>query len=232
MQVPNLFQDKRKFFWCKWLWCCKGLFLLLILLCTWCRPVPLVYNCILLLSDSGTASVQSSFSNDCWRFPLSDNRLYMPIFKLSLSELSIWAWWFFLFSGFQCNNFKCHVINKTFRLPYKTNHGTPGQVDFSLHLLISLKVPKSTRWEDSFFFPVLFSQLLCVRNVGKAFPMAVPLLHVYLVYMHRYIVQQFIIFTEHVETASLFLSETSLHTLFNTIVVILYKIYVIPRISG
>ena len=59
--------------------------------------------------------------------------------------------------------------------------------------------------------------------------MAMPLLHVYLVYMHLYIVQQFIIFTEIVEKASLFLSETSLHRLFNTNVVILYKMYDIPR---
>ena len=40
--------------------------------------------------------------------------------------------------------------------------------------------------------------------------MAMPLPHVYLVYMRLYIVQQFIISTENVEKASLFLSETSL----------------------
>ena len=49
--------------------------------------------------------------------------------------------------------------------------------------------------------------------------MAIPLLRVYLVYMCLYIVQQFIIFTENVEKASLFLTETSLYKLFNTNVV-------------
>ena len=62
--------------------------------------------------------------------------------------------------------------------------------------------------------------------------MAMPLLHVYLVYVHLYIVQQFIIFTESIEKASLFLSEISLYKLFNTNVVVLYKMYDIPRISG
>ena len=62
--------------------------------------------------------------------------------------------------------------------------------------------------------------------------MAMPLLHVYLVYVRLYIVQQFIIFTESVEKASPFLSEISLYKLFNTNVVVLYKMYDIPRISG
>ena len=62
--------------------------------------------------------------------------------------------------------------------------------------------------------------------------MAMPLSHVYLVYMRLYIVQQFIIFTENVEKASLFLSDISLYKLFNTNVVILYKMYDIPMISG
>ena len=44
------------------------------------------------------------------------------------------------------------------QLPWKTN-GTLGQVDSSLNIVISLKVPKSTRSEDPFFFPVLFSLL-------------------------------------------------------------------------
>ena len=34
IQELKLFQDKRKFFWCKLLCRCKGSFLLLILLCT------------------------------------------------------------------------------------------------------------------------------------------------------------------------------------------------------
>ena len=52
--------------------------------------------------------------------------------------------------------------------------------------------------------------------------------------MRLYYVQQFIIFTENVEKASLFLSETSLYKLFNINVVILFctKLYDIPRISG
>ena len=62
--------------------------------------------------------------------------------------------------------------------------------------------------------------------------MAMPLFHVYLVYMRLYIVKQFLIFTENVEEASLLLSETSPHKLFNTNVVILYKMYDIPKISG
>ena len=47
----------------------------------------------------------------------------------------------------------------------------------------------------------------------------------YLSYMHLYILQRFIIFTENVENASLFLSGICLHKLSNTNVVIgLYKI--------
>ena len=53
-------------------------------------------------------------------------------------------------------------------------NGTLNQVDSSLDLLISLKVPKSTRSEDPFFSSSLLPSL-CVRNVGKAYP--VPLLH-------------------------------------------------------
>ena len=42
----------------------RFVFLLLILLCTRCRSVSLVYDCVLLLSDFGPASVLCSFSND------------------------------------------------------------------------------------------------------------------------------------------------------------------------
>ena len=112
-----------------------------------------------------------------------------------------------------------------------TSHDTPGQVNFSLDLLISLKVPKSTRSEDPIFFLVLFS-LLCVGNVGNAYPITMPLLDVYLVYMRLNILQHFIIFTENVEKATLFLAETSLYKLFNTKFVVLCKMYNIPRISG
>ena len=58
-----------------------------------------------------------------------------------------------------------------------------------------------------------------------------PLFHLHLVHMRLYIEQQFIIFTENVEKAGLFLSETSFHKLFNTNVVIWYKMYDIPRIG-
>ena len=47
---------------------------------------------------------------------------------------------------------------QTLQLPCKAN-GTPDQVDSSLDLLISMKVLKSTRSEDLFFFSVLFSLL-------------------------------------------------------------------------
>ena len=60
------------------------------------------------------------------------------------------------------------------------------------------------------------------RNVGNSYP--TPFLRVYVVYMRVYIVQQFTVFTENVEKASLFLSETCLHKLSNTNAVILYKI--------
>ena len=66
----------------------------------------------------------------------------------------------------QCNNFTCPVIHRTLRLPCKVNHAIPGigQVDFSLDLLISLKVPKSNRSEDP-FFPVLLPAL-CVEMLA------------------------------------------------------------------
>ena len=69
----------------------------------------------------------------------------------------------------------------------------------------------------SIFLPSSLLPALCVGNVGKAYPR--PLLHVYLVHMHLYIVQQFIILSENVEKASPFLSGTSLHKLFNTNVI-------------
>ena len=54
-------------------------------------------------------------------------------------------------------NYKVPPPGQTLHLPCKAN-STPDQVDSSLDLLISLKVPKSTR-SDPFFFPVLFSLL-------------------------------------------------------------------------
>ena len=54
----------------------------------------------------------------------------------------------------------------------------------------------------------------------------------YLSYMRLYSVQQFIVFTENVEKASLFLSEFCLHKLSNTNVVILYKILRYSRDLG
>ena len=65
--------------------------------------------------------------------------------------------------------------------------------------------------------------------------MAVPLLHVYLVYMRLYIVQQFIIFIENVEKASLFLSETSLYISYSIQMLLSYTkctIFQGPRIAG
>ena len=102
------------------------------------------------------------------------------------------------------------------QLPCKAN-GLLDQVDSSLDLLISLKVPKSTRSQDPFFFPVLFSLLYLYEMLASS-PSKM-----YLSYMRLYIVQQFLIFTENVENASLFWSETCLHKLSNTNV-ILYKI--------
>ena len=118
----------------------------------------IVYCCCLIL-----VQLQSNvhFRMTVEDFPVSDNRIYMSIFKLSLSKLSLMV---LPFSRLQHNNFTYPVINGTFRLPYKTNHRIPGQVDFSIDLLISRKVPKSTRSEDPLVFPVLFS-LLCVYKM-------------------------------------------------------------------
>ena len=90
----------------------------------------------------------------------------------------------------QCNNFTCPIIHRSLRLPCKTNHDILGigQVDFSFDLLISLKVPKSNRSEDPFFFRVHFLLL----HVGNSYP--APFLLVYVVYMRVYIVQQFTVY--------------------------------------
>ena len=123
-------------------------------------------------SDFVSASVQRSFANDRWRFsPFVTIKLHSissaVTFQADNSHLVI------LLSRLECKN--CTWFTQTLQLTCKVN-GTPEQVDSSLDLLISLKVLKSTRWEDSFLFLVLFLLLsLCVRNVGKAYPR--PLLH-------------------------------------------------------
>ena len=66
--------------------------------------------------------------------------------------------WQFLFSRLECKNCTFPDMHRHFnsQLPYKAN-GTP--VDSSLDILISVKVPWSTRSEDPYFFSVLFSLL-------------------------------------------------------------------------
>ena len=97
-----------------------------------------------------------------------ETRLYFPSWKFALA-----ATWHFLFSRLECNTLQWMNAMRTSpdihrQLPCKENR-TP--VDSSLDLLISLKVPQSTRSEDPNFFPVLFLLLaLCVRSVCKAYP--------------------------------------------------------------
>ena len=69
----------------------------------------------------------------------------------------------------------------------------------------------------SIFLSSSLLSALC-RNVGNSYP--TPILRVYVVYMRVCIVQQFTVFTENVEKASPFLSETCLHRLSDTNVVI------------
>ena len=116
--------------------------------------------------------------------------------------------------------------HRTFQFPCKTNHGALGQADSSLDLMISLKVPKSTISEDPFVFSIIFSLPYEHEMLARSTPAALisSPLKMYLGYMRLYIVQQFIIFTENVERVNLFLSETFLHKLLNTNVVISYKI--------
>ena len=72
----------------------------------------------------------------------------------------------------------------------------------------------------SFQFSSPFS--MCMK-CWQGLPGASSPSKMYLSYMRLYLVQQFIIFTENVENASLFLSETCFHMLPSTNVVILYK---------
>ena len=96
-------------------------------------------------------------------FPFRENQIYTPFLQLILSKPKIYTWWFFFFSRLKCKSCRCPDIHRHFNCPCKAN-GTPDQVDFSLNFFISLKVPKSTRSEDPFFFPVLFS-FLCVYEM-------------------------------------------------------------------
>ena len=54
--------------------------------------------------------------------------------------------------------------------------------------------PQVNQIRRSIFLSSSLLPALCLRNVGKAYPMAMPLLRVYLFCMRLYIVQQFIIF--------------------------------------
>ena len=97
----------------------------------------------------------------------------------------------------------------------------------SLDLLINPKSPKSTKSKHPLrHFFQLSSPALCVRNLGKTYPGLFSTKNVLRLtaLLHRTAHQQFIIFTEGVEQVSLFLSEISLHQLFNTNVEILCKI--------
>ena len=113
--------------------------------------------------------------------------------------------WQFLFSRLECKNCTFPDIHRYFnsQLPCKAN-GTP--MDSSLGILISLKVSQSTRSEDPYFLPVLFFLLyvyeMFERNTqGPASPSKM-----YLSYMRL--------------CSSQFLSETCLHNLSNTNVVL------------
>ena len=70
----------------------------------------------------------------------------------------------------QCNNFTCLIIHRTLQLPCKTNLGIlgVGQVDFSLDLLIILKVPKSKTDQKIHFSFQFTSPCSTCRNVGKS----------------------------------------------------------------
>ena len=87
-------------------------------------------------------------------------------------------------------------------MPCKTNRGilSLGQVDFSLDLLISLKVNKLNSSEDPFFSFQITFPALCVEML------ATPTLRLFSVCsnMRVYIAQQqFTAFTENVEKAIL-----------------------------
>ena len=117
------------------------------------------------LSDFVSALIQCSFAIDRWRFPFSwqlnlhsissivtfqaeNLHSVVPLFQIVMQELYM-PWY-----------------TQTLQLPCKAN-GTQDQVDFSLDLLISLKVHKSTRSEDPFFFPVLFSLLYVYEMLAR-----------------------------------------------------------------
>ena len=83
------------------------------------------------------------------------------------------------------------------QLPCETN-ATLGQVNFLLDLLVSLNVPKSTRSEGPFYFPVIFS-LLCVYEMLERPTLGLLSIENVLSYKHLYIVLQFIIFNKNAE---------------------------------
>ena len=95
-------------------------------------------------------------------------------FTFQAENLHLRVIWQFLFSRLECKNCTFPDMHRHFnlQLPCKTN-GTP--VDSSLDILISVKVPWSTRSEDSYFFPVLFSLLYVYKmferpTLGPASP--------------------------------------------------------------
>ena len=174
MQELKLFQDKREFFWYKLLCRCK-------VLCYAANfVIYMMYACIFglwwfIIAVWSWSSFSPMFIFEwplkifpcCGQPDLHTNFLTVTFRAEHLSSI--------LLSIFrlQCNNFTCPVIQRTLRLPCKTNHGVlgVGQVDFSLDLLIGLKIPKSDRSEDPFFFSVHFS-LLCVLKCWQLLPYA------------------------------------------------------------
>ena len=119
----------------------------------------------------------------------------------------------FLFSSLLCNYFTCSI---KVVLCYKQNLPIvlQNQSRYTRSIGFFTRSSEVNQIRRSTFLSSSLLPALCVRNVGKTYPTAMPLFHVNLVYMRLYIVQQFTIFTENVQKASLFLSETSLYKLF------------------
>ena len=109
-------------------------------------------------------------------------------------------------------------------MPWKTN-GSLGQVGCSLHLLISLNVSKSTRSEGPFYFPVIFSLLYVYEMLERPILGLFSIKNVLKLHAHLHCRPTAVHkFQQNVERASMFLSETCLHKLSITNVVILHKI--------
>ena len=168
------------------------------------------------LSDFVSASVQCSFANDRWRFsPFVTIKFthhffdyYFPSWKFALGSSSSFPDW---------NARIVHTLIYT-----ETSIALQSQWYTRPSGFLTPTVWKFPSQPDQkiqpFLFAVLFS-LLCMYEVLASSPSKM-----YLSYMRLNIVPQVIIFTENVENASLFLSETCLYKLSNTNVIILYKI--------